>query len=116
MLPVGNRRKNKHQLQVKHELLSEVGIRAKPTWYLEDAGLFRIHNTGHIFQREKGALQIYKYTHKLGKNLLCRYKMCVPLSMTQRRTLMLDANERGRRGETRITKRKLGHNFFRNVT
>lgn len=51
---------------VKPELLSEVRIRAEPTWYLEDASLFRIHNTGHLFKTglKRRSHSIYKYIHK----------------------------------------------------
>ena len=85
VLPMRNRRKTKDQMCAKPELLSEVRIRAEPTWYLEDTGLFRIRNTGHIFQTDlkRGPYSIYKYIHKLVKNL-CRYTMYVPLSMTRK--------------------------------
>lgn len=114
VLPMRNRRKNKNQLRVKPELLSEVRIRAEPTWYLEDASLFRVRKTGHIFQTDlkRGPYSIYKYIHKLVKNLLCRYTMYAPLSMTQRYTVMLNANEGGGRGRDKNYKEKDQSSFL----
>lgn len=45
VLPMRNRRTPKDHLHMKPELHSEVRIRAEPTWYLEDVGLFRINKT-----------------------------------------------------------------------
>jgi len=112
-----NRRKNNNQMYVKPELLSEAGISAEPTGYLEDASLFRIHHAGHIFQTDlkRGPYSIHKYIHKLVKNLLFRYRIYIYLSTTQRYTVTLGANEAGRRRREKITKRKNSHHFFRNV-
>lgn len=95
-------------MRAKPELLSEGRIRAEPTWYLEDTGLFRICNIGHIFQTDlkMGPYRAYRYIHKLVKNLLCRYMMYVPLNVTQRCTVTLDANEGGERGRDKNYKEK----------
>lgn len=56
------RRKPKDPLHMKPKLYSEVRIRAEPTWYLKDVGLFRINKT-HFSVRPNWKMgpSVYKY-------------------------------------------------------
>lgn len=65
--------------------------------------LYRTHFSN---RPEKGPYRASRYIHKLVKNLLCRYMMYVPLNVTQRCTVTLDANEGGERGRGKNYKEK----------